>query len=242
MKNYHLTFSLAICVLLLTLIMGCGDFYDEGDETAKHRFEKMTSQEKALYNSVQEVWGQRDLKTIREAVSRRETRPAENSLAFEDIAAVIKTNNIASLKLDSGWETSTKNKHILARWDRVDEGWYRQLLLSIGERDIVKQELIPEEEVIKEEKKEESEPDTYGDRPWVAPQIEEIKINIKDIIPESKYDEIYYEIKYCDEAIVMYHQMIDERLLTWQDYESLIRISIKCKATKIGEKLTEWKN
>jgi hypothetical protein len=233
---------LAICILLITLISGCGDYYDEGDENAKHRFEKMTSQEKALYNSVQEVWGQRDLKTIREAVSRRETRPAENSLAFNDIASVIKTNNIASLKLDSGWETSTKNKHILARWDRIDEEWYRELLLSMGVRDIVKQELIPEEKVIEDK---ETLPESLKEidnslkeiNSYIDEHPETVNVDLKDIIPSAKYDDLYFEIKRCPEAVDKYKQIIKERLLIWSDYELLIRISIKCKANATLEKL-----
>lgn len=234
-KNYHLTFMIAICSILITIFIGCGDFYDEGDENARHRFEKMTSQEKALYNSVQEVWGQRDLKTIREAVSRRETRPPENSLAFNDIASVIKTNNIASLKLDSGWETSTKNKHILARWDRVDEGWYRKLLLSIGEKQIIKQELIPEEKVIKEEVEEENFiPRTQL---FKTVKIDSVKIDSNDIIPSEKYDDLYFEIKKCPEAVLQYKQIVENRILTWADYDLLIRISLKCKANVTLEKM-----
>ena len=37
-------------------------------------------------------------------------------------------------------------------------------------------------------------------------------------------------------------KFIEERLISWSDYELLIRISIKCKAIKTGEKLTLWKD
>jgi hypothetical protein len=240
MKNYHLTFALAICSLLLTIILGCGDYYDEGNETAKQRFEKMTSQEKALYTSVEEIWGQKDLKTIRESVSRRETRPVESTLAFKDIAAVIKTNNVASLKLNDGWDTANKNKHIKARWDRIDENWYRDLLLSVGVREIIKQDLIPEEQVIDEtlpESLNEINNDLKEINNYIEEYPEAVKVNSKDIIPEDKYDDLYYEIKRCPEAVEQYKQIVKERILTWADYELLTRISLKCKADETLKKL-----
>jgi len=232
-----------IIVFLLTIsfmtIIGCVDTYDETDEIANQRFEKFTSQEKTIYKAVQDVWGQRPLKYVREAAGRRETRPAENILPFKDIANVIKSNNSASLKLDAGWQASTKNKYIKARWDRVDEKWYRELMLTMGVTEIVKQDLIPEsvEEVISDTPEVEKEyipavVEEYNDN-----QDETIKINLEGIIPESKYDDLYYEIRHCDEAVFTYKQIIDDRILTWDDYELLIRISIKCKAVNILNKM-----
>lgn len=237
MKNYHLTFVLAICIALMSII-GCGDTYDEGDEVAKQSFNKMTSQEKIIYNAVQMQWGQRRLKSIREAISTRESKPSENNLAFQDIAAVIKTNNNVTLTLESNWTVSQKNSCIMSRWDRIDEDWYRKLLSTIGIKDIVYEEPIPEEKVIEEKKAEQEEIKTgsIAINGYIDEHPEVVAIDIKDIIPESKYDDLYYEIKNCDNAVFRYKQIISERLLTWQDYELLIRISIKCKAIKIGEK------
>jgi len=242
----HNVFAIgALMLFCAAFIIGCGDYYDEGDETAKHRLDKMTAQEKALYTTVQNKWGQRPLKSIREAVSRRETRPSENELPFKDLASVIKTNNTASLKVDTTNTASIQNKYILARWDRVDEDWYRNLMLSMGVDNIVKQELLPEpvEEVIEDKPSDvvEIRNDLKQINDYIDKHPEVVKINIKDIIPESKYDDIFYEIRKCDEAINMYNQLIEERLLTWEDYDLLIRISTKCKAIQIGEKLTEWR-
>jgi hypothetical protein len=230
----------SVMILMTLPLVGCDD-YDEGDTVAQQRFEKFTSQEKTLYKAVQDVWGQQRLMFVREAVGKREARPAENMIPFSDISNVIKSNNSAALTLRNDWTTSTKNKYIKARWDRVDEKWYRELMLSMGETEVIKQDFIPEpvEKVI--EDKPEIEPDHYGDRPWVAPQEETVKIDLNDIISESKYDDLYYEIRKCDEAVQTYKQIIDNRILTQDDYNLLMRISIKCKAIQIGDKLTEWK-
>jgi hypothetical protein len=226
-----------LCLITGLVLTGCGDYYDEGDHTAEQRFDKFTSQEKTLYKAVQDQWGQKRLIYVREAVGRREARPAENKLPFSDIANVIKSNNSAALKLDAAWQPSNKNKYIKARWDRVDEKWYRELMLSMGVTEVIKQELVPEPVVeVIDDSSDDSEPDTYGDQPWIAPQKEVVKVNLEDLIPKSQYDELYYEIKECPEAIDRYNSMIDDRLLTWLDYQSLIIISIKCKAVNIGEK------
>ncbi len=247
MKDYHVPIVLIISMLITSLfIIGCGEYYEEGDEIAKQRFEKMTVQETALYESVQNKWGQKPLKGVRDAIARRQTRPDESELPFKDLANVIKTNNTVSLKVNTSNKASIQNKYILCKWDRIDEDWYRTLMLSVGIDNVVKQKLLPEEEVIKDKPLTQKEKDLK----YIGNGLKEINVllderqkdDTKDIVPKSKYDDIFYDIRKCDEAIDMYNQIIGERLLNWEDYDLLIRISTKCKAIQIGEKLTTWKN
>ncbi len=241
MKNYHLTFILAICVLIISFIIG-GLIYIESEAATAAVFQKMTIQEKTMYDAVEKEWYEKELISIREAVGRRDIAPKENSTPFMDIANIIKTNNDITLTIEdkNNWNTDHKNRAIKCRWDRLDEDWYRKLSLSVGGKDYTAQELIPTEEKIIEDK---SSIPKEEDLKYISNDFDEQqKSNVKDIIPESKYDDIFYKIRKCDEAIFMYKQIIDERLLTWGDYELLIKISVKCKAIQIGEKLTEWKN
>jgi len=249
MKNYHLTFSLAICVLIISLIIGCST-YIEGDSVAAVSFQKMTVQEKTMYDAVEKEWYQAKLEAIRTAVGKRDIAPRENNVPFIDIANVIKTNNDITLKMDSGWNTDHKNRAIKCRWDRLDEDWYRKLLLTLGVKEYELQELIPIKEEVVEDKpltQKEKDLEYIGNglkeiNEYLDEHPEVIEDNVKNIIPQSKYDDIFYEIRKCDEAIVTYHQMIETRLLTWDDYYTLVKLSTKCKAIQIGEKLSEWKN
>ncbi len=248
MKNYYLTFSLAICVLFISLIIGCSS-YNEGDSVAAAAFQKMTVQEETMYDAVEKEWYQSKLEAIRAAAGKRDIAPRENAVPFIDIANVIKTNNDISLKIESGWNTDHKNRAIKCRWDRLDEDWYRKLLLTIGVKKYDLQELIPTKEVVEDKPLTQKEKDLeYIDNglkeinAYLDEHPEVIENDVKDIVPESKYDDIFYEIRKCNEAIDLYKQIIEERLLTWEDYELLIRISTKCKAIQIGEKLTQWKN
>ena len=243
LREIFKNFIIGVCMIAIPTILftACGSDFDEGDDVAAQRFEKFTSQEKTIYKAVQDVWGQRLLKYVREAVGKREARPAEDMLPFKDIANVIKSNNSASLKLDSTWKASTKNKYIKGRWDRVDEKWYRDLMLSMGVTEVIKQDLVPEpvEEVIPDTKEESSlEPHIYGDQPYVVEQNNEVKIiNSKDIISINDYDDLYFNIKKCPSAIKYYNKVIEERLITHEDIVILTQLATKCKAIKIGEKL-----
>ena len=249
MKDYHVPIILIIVMSITSLfIVGCST-YKEGDEVASNSFKKMTVQEKTMYDAVEKEWYQDTLVAIRTSVGKRDIAPRENSIPFIDIANVIKTNNDVTLKLnEAGWSTDHKNRAIKCRWDRLDEEWYKKLLLTIGITNYTVQELIPEE-VVEEEPKTQKEKDIeyIGNglkeiNKLLDERSEVVKVNTKDIVPESKYDDIFYDIRKCDEAIIMYQQIIEERLLTWNDYDLLMRISTKCKAIQIGEKLTEWKN
>ena len=249
MKNYHIPIILIISMLITSLFIISCSTYTEGDSVAAISFQKMTIQEKTMYDAVEKEWYEKELMAVRDAVGRRDIAPRETAIPFIDIANVIKTNNNVTLTIEDkhNWNTDHKNRAIKCRWDRLDEDWYRKLLLSIGVKDYTVQELIPIEEKVVEDK-----PLTQKEKDleYIGNSLKEInnaldkrqEVNVKDIVPESKYDDIFYDIRKCDEAIDMYHQIIDDRLLTWEDYEFLTRISIKCKAIQIGEKLTEWKN
>ena len=252
MKNYHIPIILIISMLITSLFIISCSTYTEGDSVAAISFQKMTIQEKTMYDAVEKEWYEKELMAIREAVGRRDIAPRENAVPFIDIANVIKTNNNITLTIEdkNSWNTDHKNRAIKCRWDRLDEDWYRKLLLSIGVKDYTVQELIPEdkdedEKVIKGKpltQKEEISNGLKEINAYLDEHPEVIENNVKDIVPESKYDDIFYEIRKCDEAIDMYKQMIETRLLTWDDYYILVKLSTKCKAIQIGEKLSEWKN
>ncbi len=108
------------CLLLLT---GC-DEYEEGDKEANKAFDLMTVQEKIFYDAVEKEWSPSRLIAIRDSVRTRESAPLELTIPFIDIANVIKTNNDITLKVPDNWQTDSKNRAILARWDRIEGSWY----------------------------------------------------------------------------------------------------------------------
>jgi len=239
-------------VICISLVFIRCSTYTEGDSAAAVAFQKMTVQEKTMYDAVEKEWYEKELMAIREAVGRRDIAPRENSTPFIDIANVIKTNNNITLTIEdkNNWNTYHKNRAIKCRWDRLDEDWYRKLLLTLGVKEYELQELIPIKEEVVEDKpltQKEKDLEYIGNglkeiNEYLDEHPEVIEDNVKNIIPQSKYDDIFYEIRKCDEAIVTYHQMIETRLLTWDDYYTLVKLSTKCKAIQIGEKLSEWKN
>lgn len=231
------------CLFVITL-SGC-DNYDEGDQKAAQSFEKMTIVEKGLYDAVEDVWGQSYLVNVRQAVFAREVKPLEESIPFIDIANVIKSNNDITLKVEEHWSTDNKNKSIKNRWDRLDGKWYLQIVNKLGlrESDIVKQDFIIDEVIPDKPSKDDK------DKPVVIPDIKRVierpTINTtsirydtgNDIISMNEYDDLYYDLRGCEPAIERYNEIIRSRLVTNNDKEYLIELSIKCKAIKIGEKL-----
>lgn len=244
MNNIEYAKTATICffkIMLIILLLAACEKYDEGDEKANQSFEKMTVVEKGMYDAVENAWDQSFLANVRQAVSKREVKPLENSIPFIDIANVIKSNNDLTLKINDNWLTETKNKAINGRWDRIDDEWYVKIVNKLGlkETDIQRQELVIEPKV--KEKSEVEVPDIN------KPVIEEppplnIKKMERDILLLTDYDDLYYDLKYCQPAIDKYNQIIEERLITLGDKELLIQMAIKCKALKIKEKLNHAKN
>jgi len=230
-------------------IIGCGT-YEEGDDIAANSFKKMTVQEKTMYDAVEKEWYQGKMESIRSAVGKRDIAPRENSVPFIDIANVIKTNNDITLQLESGWNTDHKNRAINCRWDRLDEDWYRKLLLTIGVKDYDLQELIPtEEEVIEDKPLTQKEKDLE----YIRNGLKEINVlvdkrqetiikNLSIFISIEELDELFYKIRGCNEALEYYNKALEQRLISYEDQKILIQLATKCKAIQIGEKLTEWKN
>jgi len=224
-------------IKIITAIMLCIGFlfscnYEEGDQQAHDSFKKMTIQEKTLYDGVSKEWSQRYLTSVRRAVYNRELKPTEKTIPFIDIANVIKTNNQVSLKLNESWSTSNKNKSIKARWDQIDHIWYRKILNSIGINKYNPQELIPEEELIVAEKS----------KPIFKEVIIKNSIPVKDtsdLVMFDTYDDLYYEIKKCPEAIELYNEIIEERILTKDDLKQLMIVSLGCKSRSIKDKLNK---
>lgn len=245
LKAASLYYILAFCILILsfmTLLQSCST-YDEGDDKAEIAFNKMTIQERSLYNAVATEWSQRYLQMVREAVYNREVKPEEKSLPFIDIAGVIKTNNDVTLKVVDSWQTDTKNDAIKARWDRVDSQWYKELLSTIGIYTHQPQKLI---EIVKdkpesvkskviEKTKYESESTTKAEE-----TIELVNIDPNSIIPKEKYRQLFREIRGCEKAISLYESIVSYRLITYEDEKKLIILATKCEALKTLKELKEW--
>lgn len=238
MKDYHIPIILIISILITSLfIIGCAT-YNEGDSVAALSFQKMTVQEKTIYDAVEKEWYQDKLEAIRTAVGKRDIAPRENSVPFIDIANVIKTNNDVTLKMENGWNTEHKNRAIKCRWDRLDEDWYRKLLLTIGVTDYKLQDLMTTKEkdlqYISDGLK---EINTYIDE---NPEVIKKNISLNNVLSFNDYDDLYYEIKNCPEAIIAYNNIIEEKVLDNNDKKQLITIALECKAQEIKTKLEKF--
>jgi hypothetical protein len=142
---------LALLILLsVTLGLGCGSRYSEGDETANKAFKKMTIEEQSIYTGVEDVWGASYLISIRDAIRLREIKPNESTIPFIDVANIIISNNKVTLKMNDIWDTDKKNKKILGRWSRINESWYKQMLSAVGVTDFQPEKLIPLTKVLEE--------------------------------------------------------------------------------------------
>jgi len=229
MFNNLIMFFVWLCIS--SILIGCST-YKEGDEIATQSFKKMTVQEKTMYDAVEKEWYQDTLVAIRASVGKRDIAPRENSVPFIDIANVIKTNNDVTLKLKSGWHTDHKNRAIKVRWDRIDDNWYKKLLSTIGIKEYKLQELIPIEELIVEEKP----------KPIFKKAIIETLIpveNTSNLVMFDAYDDLYYEIKKCPEAIELYNKIIEGRILNTNDLKQLMIVSLGCKSRSIKDKLNK---
>lgn len=230
-----------ILLILLSLGLGLGcSFYNEGDDVAKQAFDKMTIEEKTIYNAVQDVWSQSHLEQLRDAIRLREIKPDESNIPFIDVAKIIISNNNVTLKIKDGWDTDTKNKKILGRWSRINQDWYKQILASNGIVDFKPKKLIP---VIKdvEENKVVS---NYITQPqlqlYTNKNSTEEKITVlTDLLKKDEYDDLYFEIKNCEEAVKYYNEVVKDRLVSYEDKDILTTLSIKCKAIKISNKLSQ---
>jgi len=246
MKTYCLSLSLDICVLVISLItlMSCST-YSEGDEVATRIFKKMTVQEKTLYDAVEKEWGQSYLINVRKGVQNRDISPRETMMPFKDIAALIKTNNNVTLKInEAGWNTDHKNRAIKCRWDRLDESWYRKLLLSIGVKDYKITKFVP---IVDEKEKdvEKIKNDLVVINNYIDEHPEVVKTITEDnslFVSIEELDELFYKIRGCDEALEYYNEVLIQRLIDYDDHKILIQLATKCKAIQIGQKLFEWRN
>lgn len=89
---------------------------------------KLTLQEKVLYNKVTQRWNELKLFELRQAVRDRDTRPKEMSMPFADIASVLVATNDISLdpvKVTSNVNAQYKYKN--HKFDAIASEWYEKI-------------------------------------------------------------------------------------------------------------------
>jgi len=213
-------FVFAICVSLSACI------YDEGDEVAAQAFEKMTAQEKMLYDAVAKQWNQKKLRPIRDAIRLgRKIKPEEAFTPFSDIGALIEKNDSVTLIMDSGWGEDTIRKKRGAKWSVVDPDWFRKIT---GQGIATKEPQRIYNKVIS--------PPSNPKASKVELPVEEI--NKEELVPFEELDELRYLMKGCDEAIRIFDAIISKGYpLTYGDRERIFVRVLFCEAERVNDKI-----
>jgi len=113
-----------VFLLACGLLMSCADYEEDSfDNGSKSRraFALMNTKEKILHDKIMEKWDQSYLVELRDAVRKREIVPAEDEMPFGDMPGVIVMVNDVKLAVSD----STSNSRKAARFETLDEKWYR---------------------------------------------------------------------------------------------------------------------
>jgi len=214
--------------------MGCGDRYDETDVVAATTWEKMTNNEKSIYEKVQTQWGQGKLKYIRGSIRARKIKPDEDAIPFYDIAKLVRTTNEVNMRsTDISSDTNTQQKYEKYKFSSIDPTWYYKFIDPQGENFNKKELITPtgfKKEVVQEPIKEKNQPK-------VIKNVKKTKsYTINDLLPKSEYTNVKRYIRDCDEAKRILDQVVAAgRPLTYSDFNEIKERSLYCKTILLTE-------
>ena len=190
----------------------------------------MTTKEKLLYDKAEIKWEKTKLRPVRDAVSQRLAKPDENFPPFADIADIIISVNDINMVVSSGNSEDTVKKYELAKFNSIDEEWYKNVILKASSSSVIKSlvkeaqkkakiavaekkarkaaEAVAEkteaieEQKMAEQKVERLKEESIYTTSIIAPIIIESspELNLADLIPSDQYNDLQYEIAGCEGA------------------------------------------
>lgn len=224
--------KIVLCIIAALSIVGCT--YEEGDDVAEASFQLMTTQEKAMHDKVMGEFGQKAVRSIREAVGKRKFRPNENSQPFIDIANVIRfcdDNILVPENFKNG--TDAIKKAMKSKFSSQDREWWRRIVM-MAMTDPINTNL-PE---VKEEPKFEIKKFASVTVKQLKVEEERVTVNSKDLLPLSKYQDVKFLARGCDQAISIIESAASkDRPLTEEDFNNIQYEKAVCETKKLNENL-----
>jgi len=233
MKVY--AYLIVICSLLC--LVGCGDYYSEGDIVAAETWEKMTTNEKSMYEKVQDKWGEEVLKYIREEIRKRKIKPDADAIPFYDIANLIKTtNDINLIPRDKSSDSDIQRKYEAKKFSSIDPKWYYKYIDPQGGKFNKKADMITNtgfKKPVSEAKPKKAPKPKKSARE----KISEVKTySIEDLISEDMYPKVRRLVRNCEHAREVLEQVVAARRpLTKIDFETIKERSLYCKTLRLME-------
>jgi hypothetical protein len=184
----------------------------------------MTTQEKAMHDKVMDGFSQKYLRSVRDAVGKREIKPDENELPFRDIANIIRFCNESILNPEDYSNTNTRAEAKNSKFDKIDAQWYRKILkIAING---VENDVPPIQ----------SKPISVVE--YKVEVDETVAVNKNNLLPLDAYTDIKQIARGCEGAIAIVESAASkDRPLTHKDASDILYEKAICETKKLNENL-----
>ena len=195
MEKLRKVITITIAILFSVMFIGCEE-PQEGSKKEREALEKMTVQERQLYDAAYKAWSKKNLFHIREALRNRPAKPFEDSIPFIDMVKVIKNTNDIEMVPDSSWSDNDKKRYLNATFSKIDQQWYCTYIDPSKAPEL--------QSTLKTEPGKITEKSVFEEPKIISPNKQQKTVRYISI---EEYEEIKWEIKDCQSAKMLLNKI-----------------------------------